>query len=314
MRDLLTAEASDLKERFPTEPFRTQHALSDHPLFTLSALAQLARTLPRDRVEFNSGDLEPGVKPEDIKMIDLPPEEVVRRIETTNAWMVLKRVESDPAYRDLLKAALDGVARKLGRRDAEHAGFHDIQGFVFVSSANATTPFHFDPEENLFVQIHGPKFFHIFDNRDHSIVPEEELEISPSKHRNMVYKPEFEAKAQVFELAPGEGVFVPHLWPHWVRTGGEYSVSMAVTWKSPRAERLNTLLAANGLLRRLGRPQDGPGKKPLIDSCKIGGYRTALALVEPFRRSEVVRRMLRGAIFGKEANYYYGRPGGQATD
>lgn len=305
MSDLLTVDASDLRRHFPKEPFPIRHGLVDHPLFTLPALAKLARTLPRDRVEFNSGDLEPGVRPEHIKMIDLAPDEVVRRIETANAWMVLKRVESDPAYRDLLKAALDGVARQLGRKDAADAGFHDIQGFLFVSSANATTPFHFDPEENLFVQIRGPKFFHLFDNRDHSIIPEEEFEISPSKHRNMAYEPEFEEKAQVFTLAPGEGVFVPHLWPHWVRTGGEYSVSLAVTWKSPRAERLNTLLAANGLLRRLGWTQAAPGRRPLQDSVKILGFSTLRKAIEPLRAAEGTRRWLRGLVFGKQANYYY---------
>lgn len=309
MTDLLTATADDLSRRFPKEPFATRHALAGHPLFSLTALAELARSLPRDRVEFNSGDLAPGVRSEDIPMIDLPADEVVRRIETHNAWMVLKRVETAPAYRDLLEQALDGVARQLGHANAETAGFHDIQGFLFVSSAKATTPFHFDPEENLFVQIRGPKFFHIFDNRDHSIIPEEEFEISPSKHRNMNYRPEFEAKATVYELAPGDGVFVPHLWPHWVRTGDEYSISMAVTWKSPRAEKLNALLGANGLLRRLGLPQATPGRRPAMDSAKAAAFAALRTAIEPLRRSEGARRWLRAAIFGRKANYYYGKQG-----
>jgi hypothetical protein len=29
----------------------------------------------------------------------------------------------------------------------------------------------------------------------------------------------------------GDGCFVPYLWPHWVRTGESYSISMAMTWE-----------------------------------------------------------------------------------
>ncbi|GGG45355.1 cupin-like domain-containing protein [Chelatococcus composti] len=301
----ITAAEADLANRFPHEPFATRHNLAGHPLFSLPALARLAKTLPRDRVEYNAGDLEPGVKPEDVPTLDMSAEEVVRRIEQCNAWMVLKRVEVEPAYRALLEEVLTGVAQKLGHRSLEEAGFYDIQGFVFVASANATTPFHVDPEENFFVQIHGPKFFHIFDNRDRSFLTDEELEMSPSKHRNKRYDPSYEAKAQVFSLQPGDGLFVPHLWPHWVRTGDSYSVSMAITWKSPRAERLNTLLRANGLLRKYGFPQPAPGVNPVMDGVKIAAYRALRTAVEPLRRTEGMRRFLRGLVFGRQANYYY---------
>ncbi len=306
MINLIDAAREDLAGRFPKMPFATRHRLAEHRLFTLPALIELARALPRDRVEYNAGDLDPGVKPEDIPTLDMPADEVLQRLETCNAWMVLKLVEVMPAYRALLKEALDGVARGLGHQDAAAAGFHDIQGFVFVSSANATTPFHFDPEENFFVQIRGPKFFHVFDNGDRSLVPEEELEMSPSKHRNTPYRPEFEAKAQVFALKPGDGVFVPHLWPHWVRTGDQVSVSMAITWKSPRAERLNSLLRANGLLRGLGLSQPRPGERPVLDAVKVLAYRLGRTALEPLRRSESVRRALRSLLFGRRANYYYG--------
>ena len=306
MTGLIDAAQVDLVERFPTVPFRTRHSLAAHPLFALPSLIELAQALPRDRVEYNAGDLDPGVRPQDIPALDMSADEVLRRLETCNAWMVLKRVETVPGYRALLEEALTGVARRLGHTDAAAAGFHDIQGFVFVSSANATTPFHFDPEENFFVQIRGPKFFHIFDNADRLLVPEEELEMSPSKHRNTPYRPQFEARGQVFALKPGDGVFVPHLWPHWVRTGDEMSVSMAITWKSPRAERLNTLLRANGVLRGLGLPQPRPGARPLLDAAKVLAYRGANTALKPLRRSEGMRRILRALFFGTGANYYYG--------
>ena len=80
--------------------------------------------------------------------------------------MVLKRVERDPAYAALLREMLDDVARGAGFADCDEAGFYDLQGFIFVTSPRAETPFHYDPEENKFVQIRGRKAFHQYDNRD----------------------------------------------------------------------------------------------------------------------------------------------------
>ncbi len=303
--DLIQIRPKDLAGKFPNQPFATRHALSGHALMTLPALADLARGLPRDQVEYSAGDLAPNQRPEDVRMIDLSPDEVVRRIETANAWMVLKRVETDPAYGALVRDALLSVARQRGFASLEEAGFHDIQGFIFVSSANAVTPFHFDAEENFFVQIHGDKFFHIFDNADRALVSEEELEISPAKHRNLAYRDEFEARGEVFAMKEGDGMFVPYLWPHWVRTGSSWSISMAITWKSPQVSRNNTLLTANAMLRSMGYPQPAPGARPVLDAVKVAGLRTARAVVQPLRRSERMRRAIRGLVFGRKANYYY---------
>ena len=81
---------------FPEEPTRYSHELADHPLLSLTALAELARRLDGDRVEYNAGDVTPGQDPESVRAIDLEPDEVVRQIETCGAWMVLKNVESRP--------------------------------------------------------------------------------------------------------------------------------------------------------------------------------------------------------------------------
>ena len=56
------------------------------------------------------------------------------------------------------------VARARGFNSLLDAGFEQVEGFLFVSSPNSTTPFHLDSEDNFFVHIHGEKFFTIFDN------------------------------------------------------------------------------------------------------------------------------------------------------
>jgi hypothetical protein len=266
--------------------------------------AKLATRLDRDRLEYNSGKLTPDQKPDEVPGIDLPPDEVVRQIETCGAWMVLKNVETIPEYAALIRSALVDAAAALGGAP-KAIGMSDFQGFIFVSSANGVTPFHLDYEENFFVHISGEKFMHVFDNRDRSIVPEADLETFPGKHRNHRYEERFEAQGTINRFSPGDGLFLPYTWPHWVRTGSEWTISMAVTWKSPRDARMNRLYFANALLRKLGLPQPAPGSHPALDGMKAAAFSAVQAVVAPLRRSEGMRRRLRALLFGRKANYYY---------
>jgi len=290
---------------FPNLPFRIKHELVGNPLLTLPEIVKLVRELPRDQIEYNSGKAEIGQDPKKVQAVDLSPEEVVKSIETAGAWMVLKRVDAHPAYRNILEQALLSVAKGRGHNSLDEAGFEDIQGFLFVSSPNSTTPFHTDAEDNFFVQIHGEKFFHVYDNRDHSIASVEELEASATKHRNIKYDPKFDAKGTAHQLFPGDGVFVPYQWPHWVRTAGSHSISLAITWKTKEVRRRNDLYVFNSFLRSMGLPQPAPNAMPALDALKVAMMRTAHATVSPLRKSEGMRRVLRRLVLGKNANYYY---------
>jgi hypothetical protein len=283
-------------------PFTLRHRLTGHPLFSLNAIIDLLRELPRDQLEYNSGKVAIGQDPDTTPLIDLDPEDIVRRIETAGAWMVLKRVETHPAYRAVLEQALLSMARAQGHASLEDAGFEDIRGFMFVSSPNSTTPFHVDGEDNFFVQIHGEKFFTICDNRDGSVVSDEAIEQAISKHRNVSYSDDYESKSTCHKLLSGDGVFVPYLWPHWVRTGSQYSISLAVTWKTRAVMRKNDILVVNSLLRRMGLPQAAPGKNRGADLVKLALFRGAKAMLDPLRKSEAARAMLRKIVLGRNAN------------
>ena len=236
---MLTADDSAFKALFPNKPFRIQHKLAGDPRLTLPAILELVKALPRDRIEYNSGKANVSQDPSSTPLVDLDPEDVVSQIETAGAWMVLKRVEHHPVYKALLEEALASVAIAQGYKSARDARFTDIQGFMFVSSPNSTTPFHLDSEDNFFVQVHGDKQFSIYDNEDRKIASEDTIEYAITKHRNIKYDDKFEPKAMHNKLKPGEGVFVPYLWPHWVKTFDSYSISVAITWKTKTVKRRN---------------------------------------------------------------------------
>jgi hypothetical protein len=298
---MVTADPTVAREKFLKRPFALKHALADHPLFSLPRLVALAQSLPRDRIEYNSGKLPVGVKPEDVPRLDMPIAQVIRQIETAGAWMVIKSVHEDAEYAALLKSFVEEANGLAGKKPG---GYCDLQGFIFVSSAQSTTPFHIDAEENILIQIKGDKFVHVFDNHDRALVSEEAMEISPSKHRNQHYEPWYEQRAEVFSLREGDAVHMPYMAPHWVGTGGRYSISMAMTWKTPEVLRLNKIRLMNGTLRRFGYPQRPPGASRIGDGAKVLVHDAIRLALDPLRKSEALRRLLRGAIYGKKANYY----------
>ncbi|QWG25227.1 cupin-like domain-containing protein [Bradyrhizobium sediminis] len=301
---VLTAENHALKRDFPSKPFAIRHRLAGHPLLNLPRIAQLASELPRDLIEYNSGKVAISQDPDAIPSVDLDPVEVVKRIETAGAWMVLKRVENAPEYRKLLKDTLLSVARARGFNSLLDAGFEQVEGFIFVSSPNSTTPFHLDSEDNFFVQIHGEKYFTIYDNNDRAIVSDEEIERSMTKHRNLKYDERFASRGIEFHMFAGDGCYVPYQWPHWVRTADSHSISMAITWKTREVRRVNDLHFFNSMLRGIGLPQQPPGRQPVRDALKLAFYRTVIAAIRPLRGSLAMRRVLRRIALGKRANYY----------
>jgi hypothetical protein len=298
---IVQVDAAVARTHFLKKAFELKHSLADHPLFTLPRLIELANSLPRDFIEYNSGKIAVGVKAEDIPRIDKSPEAVIRSIESDNAWMVIKRVEQDPAYKALLEQFVREANEAAGRKASDYS---DLEGFIFVSSAKATTPFHIDMEENILIQIKGDKFVRTFDNEDRSLVSEEAMEFSPAGYRNRAYHETFEKRATLHKLKPGDAVHMPYTIPHWVSTGESYSISMAMTWKTPEVLRLNKLRLMNGTLRHYGLPQAAPGVRPMWDAAKVMLHDVAKATLAPLRRSERLRVFLRGLIYGKKANYY----------
>src|SRR5215470_17249669 len=111
---VIKASNNSLRRDFPQKPFAIRHKLAGHPLLALPRIAQLAAELPRDLIEYNSGKVAISQDPDAIPSVDLDPVEIVRQIETAGAWMVLKRVENSPEYRQLLHDMLLSVARARG--------------------------------------------------------------------------------------------------------------------------------------------------------------------------------------------------------
>lgn len=271
--NLLNLDAATFRERFGQRAFRVRHSLCDHPLFALPRLMQLATSLPEDRVEYNAGNIDVNMTPALTPRNGLSIEETVRRIEECNSWMVLKNVERDEEYRELLHRCLSEV-EGLGHEDARKIDHREA--FIFLSSPGSVTPYHIDPEWNFLLQIRGKKFMHVFDR---SVLSEPELErFYSGAHRNLAYKDEYAEKMELYELDPGDGVHVPVTAPHWVKNGPEVSISFSITFQTRLSERRGIIYRVNHALRQRGLSPTPVGRSGWRDGMKYFGYRVVRRL------------------------------------
>ena len=253
---------------FDERPFYIRTRLASHPLFELPALVELARSLPSEFVEYNAGNLDVNQHGAQTPRTGLSVEETIRRIEECGSWLVLKRVDQVPEYKALLDECLEPLEHRARTRVRDT---FDRQGFLFVSSPNAVTPFHMDPEHNFLLQLRGTKTIHMWNPEDRFVISEEDLETfhAAFSSRNLRYRPEFEATAYRLPLEPGQGLHFPVTAPHWVQNGPSVSVSFSITFRSELSARRERLHRLNARLRKLGVQPTPVGRNEWVDGAKF---------------------------------------------
>ncbi len=255
---------------YPERPHILRHSLTSHPLLEIEALAQLAERLPIASVEYNRGDLPIGVdgKP---GSNGLTIAETIRRVAEAESWAVLKNIEQVPAYRELLLGLLAEIRPEI---EAATGALLTPQGFIFVSSPNSVTPYHFDPEHNILLQIRGSKVMTQFPAGDTRFVPDEAHETYHSGGpRELRWDDAFLEHGAEFPLGPGDALFVPVMAPHFVRNGPAPSVSLSITWRSEWSYRESDARIFNSILRARGLTPKAPGRFPHQNYAKAYAFR-----------------------------------------
>jgi hypothetical protein len=252
------------------EAFRVTHALAGNPLFEVDVLIEVAKQAAKRSGDLylDAGDVSVTDKWGDIPIPDRPVEEIMRRIETAGAWIIIKHVEQGPGYAEVIRE-FDQFVRRLAGPEAARL-LSSPEMLVLVTSPNRVTPFHFDAEVNFLVQIQGEKDAWVCDPNDRSAVTHQEIENYYSVNHNAgTFKPGLEKKARHFHLKPGDGVHIPTHAGHWVNNGNAISVSLSLNFELPPTM-YRDIYRVNHRLRRLGMVPRAPGEARLADKLKIG--------------------------------------------
>ena len=226
------------------------HGFADHPLLSLDALADLGDALGADNVEYNRSDLPIGAAAQDAKDNGLSIADTIRTIHANQSWAVLKNIEKIPAYRALLEKLLGEIADIVEPRTGPML---TLQGFIFVSSPKSMTPYHFDPEHNILLNLVGYKEMHAFPAGDARFAaPVEHERYHAGGHRNLPWRDDMAGHEYVAHLGPGQAVLMPVMAPHFVTVGDDVAISLSITWRSEWSYREAEGHGANRWLRARG--------------------------------------------------------------
>jgi hypothetical protein len=281
------------------EPWRiraVRHHLCGHSLLQLESLVELgARLQAHGGIRTHSSDATAGTPFNTAPQLHPNRQsaiETLRSIGEANAWMSLLNVQTDPTYRELVSTVLDDIWPQIEMHDP---GMCFRGGWIFVSSPGAVTPFHFDKEHNFILQIRGHKRVYVWDHRDTVVASEHARDRFHHLHERdlLHWRDEFRERAQVFDLAPGQGAYMPSTSPHMVENGDEPSITMSFSYYTDSTRRDSLLHKTHALMRGVGLVPPAVGRSPMFDALTHAGVTTmidARAVASQLaRRKKVVR-------------------------
>jgi hypothetical protein len=255
---------------YPESPQKLSHRLRTNPLLSLEAIVLLAESLPEKSVHYNKGDLSIGGEGER-QSSACSIGEAIRNVETSGSWAVLKNIEQAPEYAALLREVLAELRPLIEQRTGR---LLHIEGWIFVSSPNAVTPFHFDPEHNILMQLNGRKEMTVFP-ASHTLYAADEAHeaFHTSGKYELSWSEVLAAGGETYSLAPGEALLVPVKAPHYVRNGPAPSISLSITWRSQWSFDEGDARIFNRFLRHFGFAPAPPRRWPQSNRAKAWAWR-----------------------------------------
>ena len=256
---------------YPETPHRLRHQLRDHPLFSIEALARLGEALPAASIQYNKGDLPVGIDPALAPANGLSIGESIRDAQHNASWVALKNIEHTSEYQRFLSGLLaelkPHVEGKTGRMLTPLA-------HVFVSSPYAVTPYHFDAEHRMLIQLCGSEVITQFPAGDTRFAPDETHEgYHTGDHRNLIWHESLASGGTDYSLSAGQAIFLPFMAPHYIRNGPEVSISLAISWRSEWSFAEADARAFNSVLRKAGVRPKATGRFPSQNSVKALAWR-----------------------------------------
>jgi hypothetical protein len=266
MSSLLDIDAPAFGDAFAWRSIAVNHALVDHPLFTLDAIAELADRLPPDSVRRERGNLPLVNREGYVDVGEGPPSATIRDIERNGFRVSLRDIQQVPEYSGMIDECLDEVEELLTDREG---GMRRRTGYLFITAPASNTPMHFDPEHSFLLQVRGVKHVSVAAFEDDSI---RQRELDRYYDDDECDFAAMEEVADDFRLDPGVGVYLPSFVPHWVTTEAGISISFSIPFYTEFSERAESVNRINRRLRKMRLTPRGPGRSEPVDRVKAAGF------------------------------------------
>ncbi len=280
---IFDCDQGEFREKFNHRSFAFTHHLSQHKLFEIPRLVELAKKLEHTgSVYYDAGEIRVDQRWDESPAGSWTVDEAIRRIQDAGAWIILRSAEQDPEYGAVLDECMAEIQTLLGKNLKKEMKVQDA--IVFITSPKRVTTYHIDRECNFILQIHGDKDISVFDQKDRDVLPEEEIERFWMVDNNAaVYKPQYQDRATVYRMAPGKVIHVPVNAPHWVKNDNNISVTLSVNFQF-RENFPAHVYRANYLLRKFGLSPTPPGQSGIRDAVKVFAMNTTYVPARATRR------------------------------
>jgi JmjC domain len=278
MTRLVDIDTAAFADAFGRRSIAVRHALVDHPLFTMEAMAELADRLPPASVRRERGDLPLANTEGYVDVGRGRPSETIAGIEENGFRVTLRDIQQLPEYAALINECLDEVEPLV--RDRE-GGMRRRAGYLFITSPASTTPMHYDVEHSFLLQVRGVKNVSTAAFDEPAVAQREIDRYVDGVGCDFAA---MEAVAEQFRIEPGTGVYLPSFVSHWVETEAGVSVSFSIPWHTEYCLRADGVYRVNSRLRRLRLSPRPPGRSEPVDRAKAAVFRSWLRLRDARRR------------------------------
>ena len=271
------------RQSYDRAPLGFSHNLARLDLFSSESLSRLAERYDSHPDDYFVAASAPSPASEfySVQHDRYTPGRAMRRLDAEPLRILLKRPEDhDPRFRNLLDVLFQQTTELRGGLNGER--IVRLESGIFISSAAATTPFHFDPEIAFFSQIEGEKEYHVYEPE---VLSETELERFYVCDMIDIGQVELAgrdpAREHVFALRAGDGLHQPQNAPHWVVTRNSRSISYTFVYATEAGHALGRSRCCNHYVRKLGIEPQRPGLHPARDRAKA----QVMSALLPMRKS-----------------------------
>ena len=248
------------------QPF--QHRLMEHPLLQSEQLVELGKRVRGTKLWYAfSSDVTAGTDFDDASNLfptSRTAVESLKDIGSAKAWVLLRHIQADPLYRELVNEVINPMQPMIERKDP---GLYYRAGWIFSASPNTATPFHIDRSHVFLLQVRGTKTVYVWDADDRQVCSDRARDCFHMRHdlSRTLWQEEFRKRAHVFRLSPGMGVYMPLTSPHMVETSDESSTTISFTYNTDATRRHAKVHVMREMLCKLGMNPPDLGENQVFD-------------------------------------------------